>query len=56
MLAVALIATQVLGDLGNIWMSHYLEGGTGVAIAGTLLLYLMRADVKAVFVAGTREK
>lgn len=55
-LAVAVIATQVLGNLVNIWMAHYLEGGLGVVIAGTLLLYLVRADVKSVFVAGTLDK
>ncbi len=55
-LAVAVIAAQVLGNLGNIWMSHYLEGGIGVAIAGALLLYLVRADVKGVFVVGTLDK
>ena len=55
-LAVAIIATQVLGNLVNLWMAHYFEGGIGVAIAGTLLLYLFRADVKNVFMAGTLDK
>jgi hypothetical protein len=49
-LAVSLIATQVLGNLVNIWMARYLEGATGVVIAGALLLYLVRADVRNVFV------
>jgi|SRR5580704_12608398 len=56
MLAVALIATQVLGNLVSIWMAHYLEGGTGVVIAGALLLYLVRADVRNVFVTASRDK
>jgi hypothetical protein len=55
-LAVAIIATQVLGNLVNLWMAHYFEGGIGAAIAGALLLYLFRADVKNVFVAGTLDK
>jgi hypothetical protein len=55
-LAVAIIATQVLGNLVNLWMAHYFEGGIGVAIAGPLLLYLFRADVKNVFVAGALGK
>jgi len=50
MLAVALIATQVLGNLANIWMAHYLEGGTGLVIAGALLLYLIQPAVKNFFV------
>ncbi len=55
-LAVAIIATQVLGDSVNIWSGHYVEGGIGVTIAGALLLYLLRADVKSVFVAGTPDE
>jgi hypothetical protein len=48
-LAVAAIATQVLGDLVNAFSGHVVEGGLGVAIAGALLLYLLSANVKAVF-------
>jgi len=48
-LAVAVIATQVLGDLVNAFSGHFVEGGLGVAIAGALLLYLLSANVKAVF-------
>lgn len=55
-LAVVIIATQVLGNLVNLWMAHYFEGGIGIAIAGALLLYLFRADVKNVFVPGTLDK
>jgi hypothetical protein len=46
---VAAIATQVLGDLVNAFSGHVVEGGLGVAIAGALLLYLLSANVKAVF-------
>jgi hypothetical protein len=48
-LAVAVIATQVLGDLVNVFFGHVVEGGLGVAIAGALLVYLLSANVKAVF-------
>jgi hypothetical protein len=51
-LAVVVIATQVLGDLVNVFSGHVVEGGLGVAIAGALLLYMLGADVKAVFVSG----
>ncbi len=56
MLAVALVATQVLGNLVNIWMAHYPEGGTGLVVAGALLLYLVRADVKNVFVTRSLDR
>jgi hypothetical protein len=36
-LAVAVIATQVLGDLVNAFSGHVVEGGLGVAIAGAPL-------------------
>ncbi len=49
-LAVALIATQVLANLVNVFAGHLVEGGVGVAIAGVLLLYLLSADVQAAFV------
>jgi hypothetical protein len=48
-LAVAIIATQVLGDLVNALSGNIVEGGVGVAIAGALLLYLLSANVRAVF-------
>lgn len=55
-LAVALIGTQVLGDLVNIFLGHMTEGAIGVVIAGALLLYLLRADVKTVYVARDTDK
>jgi len=48
-LTVGVVATQVLGDLVNLFSGHIVEGGVGVAIAGALLLYLLSANVKAVF-------
>jgi len=49
MLAVAIIATQVLGDLLNLIRGDWLRGGTGVVIAGLLLLYLLSPTVKQAF-------
>jgi len=48
-LAVAIIATQVLGDLVNLLRADFVRGGAGVTIAGVLLLYLLRRDVRTVF-------
>jgi hypothetical protein len=48
-LTVAIIATQVLGDLVNFLRGDFLRGGTGFLIAGALLLYLLSAPVRASF-------
>ena len=48
-LAVAVIATQVLGDLVNLFKGDYWRGGVGFIIATALLFYLLRPDVRAVF-------
>ena len=50
-LAVAIIATQVLGDLMSIFMGHFIRGAVGVTIAAALLLYLLRPQVRGGFVA-----
>ena len=50
-LAVFLIATQVLGDLINIFMGHFVRGAAGVTIASALLLYLLRPGVRDAFAA-----
>jgi hypothetical protein len=46
-LAVAIIATQILGDIINLARGEWLRGGIGVAIAGVLLFYLFEPQVKA---------
>ena len=51
-LAVVIITTQVLGDLVNLFRGDFLHGGIGVTIAGILLLYLLRPEVKATFGRG----
>lgn len=48
-LAVAVIATQVLGDLVNVLRGDVVRGGIGFVIAGTLLVYLMRPAVRSCF-------
>jgi len=48
-LGVILLATQVTGDLANAAMGEYLRGGAGLLIAGSLLFYLFRPNVKQVF-------
>jgi hypothetical protein len=50
-LTVAIVATQVLGNLVNIFLRHFVEGGIGAMIAGSLLFYLLRSKVKTVFKA-----
>ena len=48
-LAMAIIATQVLGDLLNILRGDFWRGSVGFSIALALLLYLLRPAVRAVF-------
>jgi hypothetical protein len=48
-LAVVIIATQVLGDIVNCVRGDFLRGGTGVIVAGALLLFLLRPKVRATF-------
>jgi hypothetical protein len=48
-LAVAIIVTQVLGDVVNCLRGDLLRGGIGVIIAGALLLFLLQPKVKATF-------
>ena len=48
-LAVAIIATQVAGDLVNLFLGDFVRGGVGFVIAGALLFYLLRPRVRAGF-------
>jgi hypothetical protein len=48
-LAVAIIATQILGDITNLVRGDWLRGGIGVVIAGVLLLYLLTPRLRAEF-------
>jgi hypothetical protein len=51
-LAVAIIATQVLGDLVNASIGDLAGGSVGLIIAGALLFYLLRPEVRASFSSG----
>jgi hypothetical protein len=48
-LTVGIISTQVLGDVFNCIRGDLLRGGTGVIIAGALLLYLLQPRIRAMF-------
>jgi hypothetical protein len=48
-LAVLIIATQVLGDVVIFVRGDLLRGGTGVMIAGALLLFLLQPRIRAMF-------
>jgi len=48
-LAVVIIAIQVLGDVVNCVRGDLLRGGTGVIIAGALLLFLLQPKVRGAF-------
>ncbi len=48
-LALAVIATQVLGDLFNFFRGDWVRGGIGFIIATALLACLLRPTVRAAF-------
>ena len=48
-LGVAIIATQGVGDLINWVRGDFLRGGVGFTIAGGLLFYLLRPEIRARF-------
>jgi hypothetical protein len=48
-LAVAIIATQVLGDVVTVFTGQWVKGGVGVMVAVGLLLYLESPRVQAAF-------
>jgi hypothetical protein len=48
-LAVVIISTQVAGDVINCVRGDWLRGGTGVIIAGALLLFLLQPRIRAAF-------
>ncbi|MGA2611116.1 MAG: hypothetical protein ABSH01_27035 [Terriglobia bacterium] len=51
-LAVAIIATQVLGDVVSAFMGDLVRGAAGFIVAGALLVYLLRQDVRTAFGSG----
>jgi len=48
-LAVAIFLVNGLGDVAQIFMGHFLEGGIGVAATGVILFYLSRPNVRGAF-------
>jgi hypothetical protein len=48
-LAVAIIATQVFGDLVNLVSGEWLRGTVGVVMAGALLVYILSPRIRAAF-------
>jgi hypothetical protein len=52
LLAVLVISVQVLGNAVNLVHGNYLQGPTGVVIAGLLLAYLVSRRVRAAFMSG----
>ena len=48
-LAIVIISMQVLGDVVNCVRGDWLRGGTGVIIAGALLLFLLQPRIRAEF-------
>ncbi len=48
-LAVAIIGTQLIGDIVNVVRGDLLPGAIGVIIAGTLLLYLLSRKLRVAF-------
>lgn len=51
-LTIAIIAAQVVGDLVNVLRGDVVRGAIGFTIAGALLYYLLRSEVRAVFATG----
>ena len=48
-LAVGIILTQILGDLVNFLVGDFLRGGLGLTLAGALLFYILRPEVRSHF-------
>lgn len=51
-LAVIIIATQVVGNLVSAVIGDFLRGGVGLILASALLYFLLRPQVRGVFVKG----
>jgi hypothetical protein len=49
LLGVALIATNLAGDVANLAMGNRFKGGIGIVIAGLLLTYMTRPGVRQYF-------
>ena len=54
-LAVAILGTQVLGDVVSLFFGRTLQGLAGVTIAGALLFFITRQRVREAFAAGPNQ-
>jgi hypothetical protein len=52
LLGVAIVAMNLLGDIGNLLMGERLKAMVGLIIAGLLLYYLTRPRVRTYFLRG----
>ena len=48
-LTIAIFCIQIAGDLVNLVRGDFVRGTAGVVIAGALLLYLLRSNIRTVF-------
>lgn len=48
-MAVGVVSIQIAGDCVNLVRGDYVRGGTGVVVAGALLLFLLRHQVREQF-------
>ena len=48
-LAIAIFVINGLSDVGQILIGHFIEGGIGVAVAGAIVIYLSRPEVRRTF-------
>jgi hypothetical protein len=48
-LTVAIISTQVVGDFVNLIRGDLLRGCIGLLIAGSLLIFLLRSNIRTMF-------
>jgi len=48
-LGIAIIAIQLAGDMMNLFLGQLVRGGVGVLIAGFLLVYMLRSQMRAAF-------
>jgi hypothetical protein len=55
LLAVVIIAIQILGDIANVFFGRIIQGVVGVTIAGALLVYMTRPSMRACFVATPKQ-
>ena len=53
---MTIIATQVLGDLVSVFMGDVVRGAVGFVVASTLLVYLLRLEIRITFGSGNARR